>query len=147
MQWPMWPLMQWPTAPDHSSVHVQMHEQMHVHGGWSHGYSFYRPLTTARCPPHYGLLPTGPPTARRLPRKSHGTRLPAPVHARPPRHPYGFVRVESLCTRNRRTASLSSFNVRLQRPVFNVRPMIRSAAGVAVPRRHALPRVPARTHQ
>lgn len=109
--------------------------------------AFYRPLTTACCPLDYGLLPAGPPTAPRLPRKSPDTRPPAPVHARPPRHPYGFARVESLCTRNRRTASLSSFNVRLQRPVFNLRPVTRPAAGAAVRRPRPLPRVPVRTHQ
>lgn len=109
--------------------------------------AFYRPLTTACCPLDYGLLPAGPPSAPRLPRKSPDTRPPAPVHARPPRQPYGFARVESLCTRNRRTASLSSFNVRLLRPVFNLRPVTRPAAGAAVRRPRPLPRVPVRTHQ
>ncbi|QFI43472.1 hypothetical protein FQ762_17635 [Streptomyces coelicolor A3(2)] len=40
MHWLMWPLMQWSTDPDHNPVHVQMHEQMHVHARCSCGYSF-----------------------------------------------------------------------------------------------------------
>ncbi|KAA0935793.1 hypothetical protein FGF04_17475 [Streptomyces apricus] len=37
---PALPLMQWSTAPDHSCLHMQMHGQMHVHGGWSPDYCF-----------------------------------------------------------------------------------------------------------
>ncbi|AZP19433.1 hypothetical protein EJC51_27225 [Streptomyces aquilus] len=38
LRWPWGQLMQRSTGPDHSSVHVQMHEQMHVHAGCSRGY-------------------------------------------------------------------------------------------------------------
>lgn len=48
--------------------------------------------------------------------------------------------------RNRRTAGPSSFNVRPQRPVLNLRPGNRAVAGTAVRHRRPGPRVPARTH-
>ncbi|MCI3152870.1 hypothetical protein ELQ39_14075 [Streptomyces sp. GB4-14] len=47
MHWLVWPLMQWSTDPDHSSVHVHMHERMHVHEGCRGGYSLTGPAVPA----------------------------------------------------------------------------------------------------
>ena len=66
------PMMQWSTGPDHSCVHVPMHEQMHVHGGWGSGYRCaVRGLTWS-----YALLHP----LQRLPRRPH------PMPGRPRTH-------------------------------------------------------------
>ncbi|MEW5354621.1 hypothetical protein E0E62_19530 [Streptomyces sp. 16-176A] len=47
VHWLMWPLMHRSTDPDHNLVHVQLHEQMHVHAECLGGYSFDEPFTEA----------------------------------------------------------------------------------------------------
>src|SRR5690606_27431290 len=60
VHWLVWPLMQWSTDRKHSFVHVQMHEQMHVHAERS---CDHVPMA-AVCPLARMLYPPPPPYGR-----------------------------------------------------------------------------------